>query len=424
MGVVMSLETFYTAPKTLRKFQSSPLANMLDGFCGYLQETGHSRISIYRIMSDVSHLTYFFETKNRNNVDVLSKQDIDMFLKVYLEESRNQGQPNRRRQRVQWSLHRFVKYLQQIGCFESQTEHPIFESILKGYLKWMRDYRHVAQGTLRIRQHYICKFLDCLGEKATYQGIEKLTPETIEQFFLLYAQNAGPEARHLMQAALRTFLRFCFQNQLVPHPLDKAVPKLHTYKLATVPRGLTPQQVQKVFDCVNRNTDVGRRDYAMLQLLYTYGVRGAQVRYLQLTDIYWKKNQILFRATKRGKDSLLPLTEVVGRSLLDYLKGARPDYTCPEVFLTSKAPYHRLTQSRVLSGMVRRYIIKAGINIPCKGAYTLRHCFATRMVQAGHPLKSVADVLGHRYLSTTFVYTKVNFNALKQVALEWPGEVL
>jgi site-specific recombinase XerD len=317
-----------------------------------------------------------------------------------------------------------VQYLQQLGRFDSQDEPPVFATILEDYLRWMHDERHVTMGTLGVRRHSISEFLKWQGSKATYQGLAELTPEVIEQFFLSYAETMGPSARRSMQGALRTFLRFCLQKGVIQHPLDKAVPALHTYKLAAVPRGLSHEQALKVLHSINRKTPVGRRDYAILQLLYTYGVRGGQVRALQLTDIQWSKNQILFKALKHGKDSLLPLTEDVGKSLLDYLKKARPDCTCPEVFLTSRAPYHRLVRSNALSAIVCRYIIKAHVKVPSKGSHALRHGFATRMVQAGHPLKSVADVLGHRCLSTTFMYTKVDFNALKQVALEWPQEVL
>jgi site-specific recombinase XerD len=94
-----------------------------------------------------------------------------------------------------------------------------------------------------------------------------------------------------------------------------------------------------------------------------------------------------------------------------------------KVFLTCRAPYHPLPHSSSLSAIVERRIRSAGIEFPSKGAHVFRHCFATRMLQNGHPLKAVADVLGHRHLGTTFIYTKVDFNALKQVALEWPQEV-
>ena len=112
-----------------------------------------------------------------------------------------------------------------------------------------------------------------------------------------------------MQAALRTFLRFCLHKGYVQRPLDCAVPTWRTYKLATVPRGLTDEQALKVLQSIDRNSNVGRRDYAVCQLLYTYGVRGGQVRALRLQDIDWAHNQILFRASKHGKDSLLPLTD-------------------------------------------------------------------------------------------------------------------
>lgn len=287
----------------------------------------------------------------------------------------------------------------------------------------MRDHQHVAEGTLDVRRHSVERFLVSLGGDATIDGLSKLSAERIESFFLDYAREMGRAARRSMQAALRTFLRFCFHEGYIHHHLDHAVPTLRTYKLATVPRGLSEPQAQAVLQSVDRNTDIGRRDYAILRMLHTYGVRGGQVRALRLSDIRWAEDQILFRATKGGKDSLLPLPPEVGESLLDYLQNARPHSSFHEVFLTSRAPYHPLPKSSSLSEIMGRHIRAAGIDPPSKGSHVFRHAFATRMVAEGHPFKAVADVLGHRYLSTTFIYTKVDFNALSQVALPWPEEV-
>ncbi len=107
----------------------------------------------------------------------------------------------------------------------------------------------------------------------------------------------------------------------------------------------------------------------------------------------------------------------------NYLRYARPHCSKPQIFLTCRAPFRPLAHSSSLSAIVERHIRAAGIDVPSKGAHAFRHRFATRMVEKGHSLKEVADVLGHRYLSTTFIYTKVDFNALKQVALDWPEEV-
>jgi integrase len=287
----------------------------------------------------------------------------------------------------------------------------------------MRLYQHASDGTLGLRSHSIEQFLQWLGTEASPKGLRRLEAERIEDFFLRYARSMGRAARRSMQSALRTFLRFCLHQGYIRQPLDCAVPTLRTYKLATLPRGLDESEAQRVLHCIGRSTHVGRRDYAIMQMLYTYGVRGGQVRALRLEDIDWARDQILFRASKHGKDSRLPLIPEVGEALLDYLQSSRPLCSCPHVFLTCRAPYKPFASSSSLSAVVERRIRAAGIEIPSKGSHAFRHCFATRMLHRGHSLKAVADVLGHRHLGTTFIYTKVDFNALEQVALDWPQEV-
>jgi integrase/recombinase XerD len=125
-----------------------------------------------------------------------------------------------------------------------------------------------------------------------------------------------------MQSGLRSFpgragLRFCAYQRYIEQPLEHAVPTLPIYKRATVPRGLSDTEVQRALQGIDRSSPVGRRNYAMVQMLYTYGVRGGQMRALRLEDIDWTHNQILFKVSKGGKDSRLPLTAKVGESLLD-----------------------------------------------------------------------------------------------------------
>jgi site-specific recombinase XerD len=324
---------------------------------------------------------------------------------------------------VGYSVNRFLAYLRDSGLLDSLPQQKIYQPLLDAYLQWMRFHQHISEGTLNVRSHSITQFLQWLGPEATPEGLSRLTAQRIEAFFLSYARTMGRSARRSLQSALRTFLRFCLYQGYIERPLDPAVPTLRTYKLATVPRGLNDPQAQQILHGINRKSHAGRRDYAILQLLYTYGVRGGQVRALRLEDIDWVQNQILFQASKQGKDSRLPLTAQVGKALLDYLQNSRPPYPYPHVFLTCRAPYHPLAHSNSLSAIVERHLRIAGLELPSKGAHVFRHGFATRMIHQGHSLKAVADVLGHRHLSTTFLYTKVDFNALKQVALEWPQEV-
>ena len=418
----MAMEFVFECPRTLNELRSGPLGKLLDGFCDWLLQHGFARDTVRTHLSNISHLNQHLDTRTGAGWQILSSQDVKGFFKEFSLRARNRGPLDPHLSRVRFSVSRFIEYLRASGLFEPSAKTAIYQPLRDAYLQWMREHQHAAAGTIELRSHSISQFLQWLGSQATPQGCSELTAETVERFFVPYAQKMGRSARRSMQAALRTFLRFCLYQGYVQRPLDCAVPTWRTYKLATVPRGLTDEQALKVLQAIDRNSHVGRRDYAICQLLYTYGARGGQIRALRFEDIDWAHNRILFRASKHGKDSLLPLTAQVGESLLEYLKRARPACQDPHVFLTARAPYHALVSSNSLSAMVERYLRKADIQVSSKGAHAFRHCFATRMLQEGHSLKAVADVLGHRHLGTTFIYTKVDFNSLKQVGLAWPKE--
>jgi len=421
----MALEQVFECPRTLSRLRNGPLGKLLEGFCDWLLSHGFSCWTIRTHLCNVSHLNAHLGGSRNGIRESLSTRDVKDFFEIYHLQCRNRGPREKHVRQVGSSVKRFLNYLRESGLLHPLPCEAIYHCLLDAYLKWMRHYQHASDGTLEVRRHSISQFLQWLGPEATPEGLLRLTSERIEDFFISYAQSMGRSARRSMQSALRTFLRFCLHQGYIEQSLDRAVPTLRTYKLATVPRGLNDTQGQQVLHCIKRNSHVGRRDYAIVQLLYTYGVRGGQVRALRLQDIDWAQNQILFKASKHGKDSRLPLTADVGESLLDYLQHSRPRYAYPHVFLTCRAPYHPFPCSSSLSAMVDRRIRAAGIELPSpsKGAHVFRHCFATRMLHKGHSLKAVADVLGHRHLQTTFIYTKVDFNALKQVALEWPQEV-
>jgi len=421
--VVMGLERVLKSPRRLQQLRREPLKSLLESFCDWLLDQGFPCSTVRRHVANVGHLNRWLgERSSRKSNGCLSRSEIDGFFEAY---------PSRCRTRslevhlklVRHSISRFVEFLREKDLFDPLVASPLYQGLLDRYLAWMREHQHTARSTLEVRRRSVTEFLRSLGADATIDGMSRLTPEYVESFLVDYAREMGHGARRSMQVALRTFLRFCFQQGYSSGRLDYAVPTIHTYKLARVPRSLSEAQAQAVLESVDRSTDVGRRDYAILTLLHAYGVRGGQLRVLQLDDIRWAQDKILFKATKRGKDSLLPLTLPVGESLLDYLQNSRPRSVHRNVFLTSRAPYRPFTNTSTLSGIVSRRIRAAGIEMAPKGTSTFRHALATRMVTDGHPLKAVADILGHRHLSTTFIYTKVDFPALSEVALEWPEEI-
>jgi site-specific recombinase XerD len=195
--------------------------------------------------------------------------EIEGFFGKYPSRCRNRGPLEEHLRRIRHSVNRFADYLREEGRFVAPPVRAIYDPLLVGYLQWMRSYHHTAPGTLKEHAYSLIRFLQSLGQDATPRGLAKLDCEKVEQFVLAYASANGPAVRRSMQSALRTFFRFARHEGYLRQPLDRAVPTLRTYKLATVPRGLSEQQTEEVLRGVERDTKVGRRDYALLQLLST-----------------------------------------------------------------------------------------------------------------------------------------------------------
>ncbi len=294
-----------------------------------------------------------------------------------------------------------------------------YEKLLQEYLDYLKDNRYLADTTIKQHARYLTPFLEELGV-ASVECLCKLSPEQVLALFTKHAQDRGTSLRRCLQGVLRLFLRFCFQQGYLQRDLAEVVPPIRSYKLSDAPRGISEEDARKTLQCIDRTTPGGLRDFAIIQLLHSYGVRGGQVRALRLDDIHWRDNRIRFRAHKGGKEVIEPLTEEVGESLLAHLRHGRPRAPHPEVFLTALQPFKPLRNPSTVTVMVTQRLRRAGVSKPKGGSHVFRHGFATRMLQHGQSIKTIADMLGHRNINTTFIYTKVDLETLKQVSLDWP----
>jgi site-specific recombinase XerD len=191
---------------------------------------------------------------------------------------------------------------------------------------------------MQVHRRGLIPFLEHLGADAVAKRLGDLSAERVQLF---WAKDTRARSRCEIQGtqtALRTFFRFCVQRGYLKRDLAEAIPHVRTYKLSGVPRAISEEDAEKVLRSIDRTTPVGRRDFAIIQLLYTYGVRGGQVRALQLPDLEWRQSRIRFRSHKRGKEALVPLTDQVGEALLEYLRHGRTPTWPRSSSATSSAP--------------------------------------------------------------------------------------
>jgi len=226
----------------------------------------------------------------------------------------------------------------------------------------------------------------------------------------------------LMTCALRSFLKYARYLGEVELDLAAAVPAVANWSMPSIPRGIPANQVHQLLASINRHTAMGRRDYAILLLLARLGLRSSEVAFLELEDIDWNSGTVSVRG-KSGLRNEFPLPPEVGQAIAAYLRNGRPPSTSRRVFLRAKAPIRGFRGSSGVGSIVRHSLKRADIKAPTYGAHQFRHGLATELLRQGASLGEIGDVLGHRHPQTTMIYTKVDLEALRTLALPWPGGV-
>jgi integrase len=203
--------------------------------------------------------------------------------------------------------------------------------------------------------------------------------------------------------------------------LEAGVPPVAHWALADVPKHLSAEEVEKALAACDRDTGLGRRDYAILLLLARLGLRGGEVLGMTLEDIDWDTGTITIPVTKNRRGARLPLPGDAGKAIAEYLRRDRPRCDCRRVFLRVKAPHAGLSSSPVISMIVAKALRRAGVQSARTGAHVFRHSFATTMLGRGASLGEIGQLLRHNNPKTTAIYAKVDVETLRSIAPRWPG---
>lgn len=330
-------------------------------------------------------------------------------------------QPGRRPNHVRRGLAHLIAMLREEGAIpQIASGEPVYHEVLEDYCRFLRHDRGLAETTVTNYRRYLRDFLISRGDAVRPGELAQLTEDDLLAFGRQRGAALGCTTWNHLAHSLSNFYRWLDLRGHGGRHLIGAVPLRRRYRLADVPCALSWDQVQRLLAVVNRHEPNGRRNYAMLLLIATYGLRGCEVRALRVDDIDWVNDEVTIFAPKTSRSRKLPLTRPVGEAILDYLREERRPSVHSEVFLSSRPPRGPLRGK--INRWLSRCFDKAGIESPRRGAHTLRHSLAVHMLRGGETLKSIGDVLGHRSPETTFIYTKLHVEDLRTVALE-PGVV-
>jgi len=302
--------------------------------------------------------------------------------------------------------------------------HGVVDSIpawcsgpIRRYLDTLRDHEGLAARTIGKRRWLLVQF----AESLTRVGLATLGDLTVRQVqdFCRSFSGLAVLTRRSHAGIVRGFLRWAHEESLVPRNLSLAATGTRLYRLRAVPDVLTSAEVDQILSSVDRSSPIGRRDYAVLMLAARYGLRPGDIRQLSLDHIDWRRGVLTLRQAKTGRPLVLPLLPDVAQAVSAYLRSGRPTTSRREVFVRHVAPFEPFVPANNLSTIMRGALRHAGLDgrPGRRGLYLFRHTLATRLLEAGHPFKTISDVLGHVCVDSTFGYAKVDLVHLRAAVL-------
>ncbi|MCP9002101.1 site-specific integrase [Pseudarthrobacter sp. RMG13] len=386
------------------------MAPFASDFHVFLTGLGYSPDSASQKLQLVAHLSRWMVERGLA-VQSLSPGVVEEFFAV-----RSHGYRNFRTPR---SLTPFLDFLERARIdrvADPPPEASPLDELLGDFEQYLLRERGLRPTTI---VNYLNQVRPFLGWRAEGSGPDwaSLSISEVTDFLLWRRRKEMIGSVRVAATALRAFLRWMFLAGLIPQSLAEGIPAVAYSPYAGLPKFLTQVQVQAIANGTARKL-APLRNQALLLVLSRMGLRSREVQDLTLDDIDWRAGTLKVTG-KGGRIEGMPLPVDAGAAIVKYLQNERPASSDRHLFLQAAAP-HRPLRSVAISQMVTARAAGAGIGFRV-GAHRLRHSVATAVLDRGGSLEEAAQLLRHSSASTTVIYAKVNLEALRPMAVPWPG---
>lgn len=389
---------------------TGPLSRFAAGLAEELALRGYTATSSTAQLQLVAHLSRWLESQHLDQGD-LDGPVIEGFLAV---------------RRADYSSHYSLEalepvlsYLRRQGLVPTAVfavpSSPV-EVLMVRYGEYLTEERGLSVPVARAYSHWVTPFVEDRTDAKGQVSFADLTAGDVARFLTVQLPTMTRKTAQMTACALRSFLRFLHDRQMVEMALADAIPAVAHRRLSGLPQPLTSNQVTALLDACDRSSAVGRRDFAVITMLHRLGLRCAELAGLRLEDVDWQAGTLRIWG-KGNRVDLLPLPVDVGRVVVDYLCDGRPHATARTVFVMARAPHTALERSSV-SCIVARAAQRAGLGTV--HAHRLRHTAASRALNAGASLEQVAHLLRHASPATTAIYAKTDQVRLSTLTRPWP----
>lgn len=294
--------------------------------------------------------------------------------------------------------------------------------IYKDYCSYL-NRTELASSTIKHYSSTALVFLDYLSQK----GIEEPTAIVMSICNGYLKTLAGLSFKTVEQnvCGLRFLLRYLLETGLLSEDYASKIHMPPISKQATVPSAWTADELKQLLSVIDRNSPIGKRDYAMILLACVLGLRISDIKNLRFSNFDWSRKELSLVQKKTKKPLTLPLPDLIGWAVIEYIRDGRPRYENSDfVFIKHMPPFDPLSENDHLQQRIIYHMNKAGIRRDKNkrsGFHSLRHSAGSMMLEMGTPLPVITTVLGHSDMDVTAIYLKTDLSKLAECVLPLEG---
>ncbi|WP_308142827.1 site-specific integrase [Burkholderia pseudomallei] len=409
------LERHFRSFKAIDRIKAQWLGPQIERYTQLLDELHTCHATVWRHIGALGHFNDFVIARGATRLEELPSH-IDAFVEHWQAEHGGWCKSAQDRAAVVAQCRVPVERMLCLALpgYTRPSNRPAmpFATLVPGFFPFLLNEKGLRQTSLHGYTYTLRRF-EAYLEKAGI-ALSALMPADITGFINECAKTLHKSGMLSSTCALRVFLRYLHREGIIATDLVRSVPRGRTYRQASMPRAIAWEDVERLLTSIDRRPDLGKRDYAILTLLASYGLRAREIAALCLDDFDWVLAQISIPRRKGGHSSRYPLSATVGEAVIAYLQVRRPDVDHRQVFLTAKSPYAPMQHSAI-SCMVSVRMRHAGINVMRAGSHTLRHTCVQHLIEADMPFKVIGDYVGHRDPAATLIYGKVALHKLREI---------
>ena len=398
-------------PRTHTRYTSLPvLGGVLEDLCAWLEARGYPPNAIGRRMEAAPFLDEYLRHQQIPSLSGCTAAQLRTCL----------PRQTRWTPQIAYALGRsLLAYLDERGELASPPLTPS-ERLIHAYCGHLARVRGLAASSVRRHARLASDVLRFLRHDEDVHRLRQVQVVQLEAFVTDVASRVGRITLQKVVGMLRSFLRFLTVSGETPSGLDRHLDSPRHHRGERLVRALPWNDVLALLHGINRSTVKGCRDYAMLLLIATYGLRVSEVASLELDDIHWRARVIHVPRPKIGAPLAVPLTDEVATALVAYLRHRSRETPERRLFLRVRAPRGPI-QSTAVCDAFDVWAARADVHVPgLGGPHCLRHALAMHLLRQGTSLKTIGDLLGHRRVESTGIYLRLQVEDLRDVALSLP----